>query len=122
MAVGAFEQMEGKSMSQYAIYPSLRERVVIVTGGGSGIGAKLVEHFAHQGAKVAFLDVAEHASRELIDSLAAGHLRVNRRTSAWRSRGPGAAGAIRDVLCPSPTSVASCRRWRRSPDTSEPRP
>jgi NAD(P)-dependent dehydrogenase (short-subunit alcohol dehydrogenase family) len=70
MAVGAFEQMEGKSMSQYAIYPSLRERVVIVTGGGSGIGAKLVEHFAHQGAKVAFLDVAEHASRELIDSLA----------------------------------------------------
>lgn len=40
-----------------AIYPSLRNRAVLVTGGGSGIGASLVEHFCAQGARVAFLDI-----------------------------------------------------------------
>lgn len=56
-------------MGQYAIYPSLRDRVVVVTGGGTGIGAALVEHFAMQGAKVAFLDLAEQASRHLVEML-----------------------------------------------------
>jgi NAD(P)-dependent dehydrogenase (short-subunit alcohol dehydrogenase family) len=48
-----------------AIYPSLRDRLVVVTGGGSGIGAGLTEAFALQGARVIFLDVADEASREL---------------------------------------------------------
>lgn len=52
-----------------ATYPSLRDKRVIVSGGGSGIGAGLVEAFARQGANVAFVDVAEEASRALIDSL-----------------------------------------------------
>lgn len=52
-----------------ATYPSLRDKRVIVSGGGSGIGAGLVEAFARQGAKVAFVDVAEEASHALIDSL-----------------------------------------------------
>jgi NAD(P)-dependent dehydrogenase (short-subunit alcohol dehydrogenase family) len=37
----------------YAIYPSLKDRSVFVTGGGSGIGASLVRHFAAQGSKSA---------------------------------------------------------------------
>ena len=55
--------------NQFARYPSLGGRIVLITGGGSGIGASMVEHFAHQGAKVAFLDVMEDASKELVDKL-----------------------------------------------------
>ena len=43
---------------QTAIYPSLRDKVVFVTGGASGIGAAEVTAFARQGAKVAFVDIA----------------------------------------------------------------
>jgi len=41
----------------FAQYPSLRDVVVLITGGASGIGAAMVEHFASQGARVAFIDV-----------------------------------------------------------------
>jgi NAD(P)-dependent dehydrogenase (short-subunit alcohol dehydrogenase family) len=40
----------------FAQYPSLKGRVVLITGGASGIGTSMVEHFAAQGARVAFLD------------------------------------------------------------------
>jgi NAD(P)-dependent dehydrogenase (short-subunit alcohol dehydrogenase family) len=39
----------------FAIYPSLKDKVVFITGGGSGIGATFVEEFYNQGAKVAFV-------------------------------------------------------------------
>ena len=50
---------------QLARYPSLAGRAVFVTGGGSGIGASTVAAFARQGARVAFIDIAEDASRAL---------------------------------------------------------
>src|SRR5262245_6381015 len=56
---------------RFATYPSLRDRVALITGGGSGIGASLVEHFAMQGSRVAFFDVARDCSRNLADDLAA---------------------------------------------------
>jgi len=52
-----------------AVFPSLRGKRVFITGGGSGIGACLVEAFAHQGALVAFIDVAEQATVALIGKL-----------------------------------------------------
>ena len=57
-----------------ATYPSLRDRVVLITGGGSGIGAALTRRFAEQGAQVGFLDIAEAPSRALEAELTgAGH-------------------------------------------------
>ena len=54
-----------------ARYPSLKGKSVFVTGGGSGIGASIVKAFALQGARVAFIDIAEQASRELASHIAA---------------------------------------------------
>lgn len=54
-----------------AIYPDLKEKTVLITGGASGIGAALVEAFAAQGAKVGFLDRDETAGAALSDALAA---------------------------------------------------
>jgi NAD(P)-dependent dehydrogenase (short-subunit alcohol dehydrogenase family) len=51
-------------------YPSLKGRSVFVTGGGSGIGASIVKAFALQGAKVAFVDIAQEASRALLADIA----------------------------------------------------
>lgn len=52
-----------------AIYPSLRDRVVLVTGGANGIGACLVERLVAQAAKVAFLDVDDTAAKALVEQL-----------------------------------------------------
>jgi len=44
-------------MADPTLYPSLKGRCVLVTGGATGIGETLVERFAEQGAKVGFIDV-----------------------------------------------------------------
>ncbi|MGB0664199.1 MAG: SDR family NAD(P)-dependent oxidoreductase [Pontibacterium sp.] len=54
---------------EWAIYPSLKDRVVIVTGGASGIGADMVRAFVAQGAKVAFLDKNAEAANALVKEL-----------------------------------------------------
>lgn len=60
--------------SSLARFPSLQGRRVFITGGGTGIGAAMVEAFAEQGAQVAFVDFAEQESQALVDQVAAaGH-------------------------------------------------
>jgi NAD(P)-dependent dehydrogenase (short-subunit alcohol dehydrogenase family) len=54
---------------KFASYPSLIGRNVLITGGASGIGEKLVEAFAAQSAQVIFLDIQEEAANRLIRGL-----------------------------------------------------
>lgn len=56
-------------MTNYATYPSLQGRSVLVSGGATGIGAAFVEHFARQGARVAFLDLDEAGAEALLGTL-----------------------------------------------------
>jgi NAD(P)-dependent dehydrogenase (short-subunit alcohol dehydrogenase family) len=59
---------------QFASYPSLRDRAVFITGGASGIGASIVEHFAAQGSRVAFVDVDDAAAAKTVAAIrTAGH-------------------------------------------------
>jgi len=51
-----------------ARYPSLASRPVLITGGGSGIGAHLVEAFCGQGARVAFLELDPATARRSADA------------------------------------------------------
>jgi NAD(P)-dependent dehydrogenase (short-subunit alcohol dehydrogenase family) len=53
----------------FARYPSLQGRVVLITGGASGIGEKLVEAFAQQRAQVVFIDIRDEAATALIGRL-----------------------------------------------------
>ncbi|HUN83549.1 MAG TPA: SDR family oxidoreductase [Terracidiphilus sp.] len=57
--------------AEYAVYPSLRNRAVLVTGGATGIGESIVSHFARQGSRVAFLDIQDGPAYELVETLAA---------------------------------------------------
>ena len=57
---------------RFATYPSLAGRRVLVTGGASGIGAGIVEHFVAQGSHVGFLDLDEAAASSLLAGLPEG--------------------------------------------------
>jgi len=55
----------------YTRYESLRDRVVFISGGSSGIGAELVRAFAAQGARVAFCGTKPGGGQPLIDEVTA---------------------------------------------------
>jgi NAD(P)-dependent dehydrogenase (short-subunit alcohol dehydrogenase family) len=59
------------ALSAQASYPSLRGRSVFITGGGSGIGGCLTAAFSRQGARVAFVDIAESPSQTLVEKIEA---------------------------------------------------
>ena len=76
-----------------AIYPSLRDRVVLVTGGGSGIGEEIVRHFVGQGSRVAFIDNAEAATRAFLETLPA-----NGHPAHWENVDLTDVAAVRDAI------------------------
>ncbi|MBX6322357.1 MAG: SDR family oxidoreductase [Rhodospirillaceae bacterium] len=53
----------------FAIYPSLKDRTVFVTGGASGIGEEIVRAFAAQGSRVGFIDIDAERGRTVSDGL-----------------------------------------------------
>ena len=62
-------QSTASTAGSAARYPSLVDRTVLITGGGSGIGAAFTEHFFHQGCRVAFFDIDDDASNALVAEL-----------------------------------------------------
>jgi NAD(P)-dependent dehydrogenase (short-subunit alcohol dehydrogenase family) len=63
-------------MTAYATYPSLRDTVVLISGGASGLGAEYVAQFAAQGARVGFVDIQAQAGSALVEHVTAqGHPR-----------------------------------------------
>jgi len=60
-----------------AIYPSLRGKRVLITGGGSGIGAGIVEEFARQGSDVIFFDIRNGDSEALAAKTGAMFKRID---------------------------------------------
>jgi NAD(P)-dependent dehydrogenase (short-subunit alcohol dehydrogenase family) len=56
-----------------ATFHDLKDASVLITGGGSGIGAALTEGFTAQGARVALIDIAEAPSRALTERLERQH-------------------------------------------------
>lgn len=56
--------------SSHAIYPSLRGKNVLITGGAEGIGAAAVELFAKQGSQVIILDISQSSAENLIAKIA----------------------------------------------------
>jgi D-xylose 1-dehydrogenase len=66
-----YDLMDGRGT-----FPTLKGKHVLVTGGASGIGRALVEHFCDQGSRVSFVDLADDAAESVADGVAArGHER-----------------------------------------------
>jgi NAD(P)-dependent dehydrogenase (short-subunit alcohol dehydrogenase family) len=69
---------------QFAIYPSLKDAVVFVTGGASGIGEEIVRAFAAQGSHVGFIDLDAERGKALVDELAGAGAKVRLETADLR--------------------------------------
>jgi NAD(P)-dependent dehydrogenase (short-subunit alcohol dehydrogenase family) len=90
-----------ENQDQRAVYPSLRGKRVLITGGGSGIGAGLVEGFARQGSDIVFFDIAVEDSEALAVRTGAAFRQVDlTNVSALQAaiRGEIEAGGAFDVL------------------------
>ncbi|MGJ4961042.1 SDR family NAD(P)-dependent oxidoreductase [Bradyrhizobium sp. HKCCYLRH3061] len=96
---------------QGTIYPSLKDRAVLVTGGGSGIGEAIVRNFVGQGARVGFIDIDLEASQQVLASLPAeakvhfAHADL-RDIAALRA----AVGGVREALGPITILVNNAAR------------
>ncbi|MEP7276054.1 MAG: SDR family oxidoreductase [Betaproteobacteria bacterium] len=87
-----------QSAGDPARYPDLAGRTVFVSGGASGIGAAFVRAFAAQGARVAFIDIADAAGEALAAALGSSVARFTRcdvrDITALRAAIAGAAAAF----------------------------
>ncbi|KAL6874971.1 NAD(P)-binding protein [Trichoderma novae-zelandiae] len=56
---------------QFAVYPSLVDRTIVISGGAQGIAAEMVEQFSLQGSQVIFLDVEDDLAASLAQKISA---------------------------------------------------
>ncbi len=63
-------EVAGRSAGMFATYPSLSGKVVLISGGATGLGAEFVAQFAAQGARVAFVDIQDEAGHDLVEAVA----------------------------------------------------
>ena len=57
-------------------YFDLQNKKVFITGGGSGIGASIVEHFCEQGSEVYFVDKNVKDSKKLLKNISKNNLKI----------------------------------------------
>jgi NAD(P)-dependent dehydrogenase (short-subunit alcohol dehydrogenase family) len=86
-------------LSNFGKFPSLRGKSAFVTGGGSGIGAAIVESFVDQGARVALVDIDEAASRALCDAIRSQYGVTPHFTRCDITDIPALQGAIEQAGC-----------------------
>lgn len=58
------------------MYEDLKDKVVLITGGGGGLGAGAAKAFLAAGAKVAIVDISEDGLKQTVDNLGAGQDRL----------------------------------------------
>tara|TARA_B110000008_G_scaffold240990_1_gene248614 strand:- start:506 stop:715 length:210 start_codon:yes stop_codon:yes gene_type:complete len=57
-------------------YSDLKNKRIFITGGGSGIGASIVEHFCEQESEVYFVDINMKDSKKLISTINKKNLKL----------------------------------------------
>jgi len=94
----------------HATYPSLADRVVLVTGGASGIGAAIVDAFMGQGSKVGFLDLDEEGAKALVDKHGGKNIAFERCDLRDIDALQASIGRVRDALGPITVLVNNAAR------------
>jgi NAD(P)-dependent dehydrogenase (short-subunit alcohol dehydrogenase family) len=100
-----------------AIYSDLEGKVVLITGGGTGIGEAIVRRFAEQKCRVAFIDIAREASEKLAGELTEKGLRVHFEYTDLTDIGAlrDAIGRIKETLGPIEILVNNAAHDQRHP-------
>ena len=62
-------KIQKKEYKMKVKYFDLENKKVFITGGGSGIGASIVESFCEQGSDVFFVDINKKESKKLLRNL-----------------------------------------------------
>jgi len=99
-------------MPDFATYPSLAGRTILLTGGASGIGAEIVRAFAGQGSKIGFIDFDAERSEALVAELTEKGATVAYASADLRDIGAlkGAVSALAEKNGPATVLVNNAAR------------